>query len=388
VSHPHGPPPEEVTRRRDRAGHQPPGRDVTPAVGTRGEPGHWGHEGADDEIALQGRHWTDSRWSFLYDKGTRYARAATEGNGRVRAAARRARSGREVPVEPHGPFIHAPVWTWEVPVYFWFGGIASGSAFVALAADVVGDHESAVWARRLTLGAVIPCAPLLILDLGRPLRFLHMLRIFKTRSPMSMGAWALSAFSGTASVAVLADMLDRRSISRAAGGATAVLGTYLGSYTGVLLASTAVPVWNRSRTLLPPIFICTAAAGGAAANRLLLAAAGMPVGHPTREALGMVETAAMTAELALSSFNERRLGRIGRAIETGKPGRYLTLARRSVMAGLALRAARKRGGPWVHHLASVLYLAAALGFRFAWVTAGVASADDAEAVALAARQRG
>ena len=398
MSHPHGPPPEELTRRRDRAGYQPPGRDVTPAVGTRGEPAQWGHDGADGEIAGQGRHWTDSRWSFLYDKGTRYAKAlagdgagggasaAAEAVDRVRGAARRARSGPEVEVEPHGPFIHAPVWTWEVPVYFWFGGIASGSSWVAMAADAVGDDEAATWARRLTLGAVLPCAPLLIMDLGRPLRFLHMLRIVKVRSPMSLGAWVLSAFSGTAGIAVLADLFERKAIARAAGGATAVLGTYLGSYTGVLLASTAVPVWNRSRTLLPPIFICTAAAGGAAANRLLLAATGTPVGDPTREALGMVETVAMGAELALSSFNERRLGRIGRAIETGKPGRYLTAARRAVMAGLALRAARKRGGPWVHHLASVLYLAAALGFRFAWVTAGPASADDDEAVALAGRQ--
>jgi Polysulphide reductase, NrfD len=198
----------------------------------------------------------------------------------------------------------------------------------------------------------------------------------------------LSAFSGAAGAAVLADLLDRKAIARASGAATAVLGTYLGSYTGVLLAATAVPVWNRSRTLLPPIFICTAAAGGAAANRLMLAAAGTPAGHPTRAALGTVETVAMAAELALSSINERRLGRIGRVLDTGTPGRHLSFARRAVIAGLALRGARTRGGPWVDHLASLLYLAAALGFRFAWVTAGIASSDDDEAVAIAARERG
>jgi hypothetical protein len=218
------------------------------------------------------------------------------------------------------------------------------------------------------------------------MRFLHMLRIFKVRSPMSMGAWCLSAFSGAAAAGVLADLLGREPIARAAGGGAALLGTYLGSYTGVLLASTAVPVWARSRALLPPIFICTAAAGGAAANRLVLAATGKPVGHPTREALGMVETVAMVAELALSEVNERRLGRLGRALEEGTPARYMRFARSSVMAGLALRLARGRGGPWVHHVASVLYMLAGLGFRFAWVGAGAASAHDDEAVAQMARR--
>ena len=234
---------------------------------------------------------------------------------------------------------------------------------------------------------MLPCAPLLILDLGRPLRFLNMMRIFKVRSPMSMGAWCLSAFSGAAASAVLADLLGREREATAAGAATAVLGTYLGSYTGVLLASTAVPVWARSRALLPPIFMCTAAAGGAAVNRLVLAGSGrLPVGHPTREALGVVETTAMAAELALSEINERRLGRLGRALEEGRPGRFSQVARGSVMGGLALRFARNRGGPRVHHLASVLYLLAALAFRFAWVEAGPASARDDEANALMARR--
>jgi hypothetical protein len=385
VSHPKGPPPEEVIRRRDAAGVQPEGRDITPAVGTRGQPAHWGPLGDTDAIAGQSRDFADGRWSFLYDKGTRYARSVAEANGRVKGAARRMRGREELTVEVHGPFIHPPVWTWEVPLYFWFGGIASGASFVAVACDAVGDHEAAAVARKLTLGAVLPCAPLLIMDLGRPLRFLHMLRIMKVRSPMSMGAWCLSAFSASAGGTVLSDLFGVKWAGRGGGAITALLGTYLGSYTGVLLASTAVPVWNRSRALLPGIFICTATGGGAAATRLVLAALGRPAGHPTREALGTVETAAMSTELGLSWLNERRLGRLGHVLDEGRPGRWLKLARGSVMGGLALRAARKRGGPWVHHLASALYLLAGLGFRFAWVEAGAASANDDEAVALTAR---
>jgi formate-dependent nitrite reductase membrane component NrfD len=102
----------------------------------------------------------------------------------------------------------------------------------------------------VALAAALPSAPLLVLDLGRPLRFLHMLRIFKPRSPMSMGAWCLAAFSGAATLAVGADILGHGKPARALGAATVLLGTYLGSYTGVLLAATAVPVWARSRALL------------------------------------------------------------------------------------------------------------------------------------------
>jgi len=385
VSHAHGPPPEEVIRRREAERDQPEGRDITPAVGRRGEPGEWRHESGDTVAGAQPR-FGDARWSFLSGKGTRYARRAAQ-NGLVRAAARRARGAEEVPVAVRGPVINAAVWTWEVPLYFWFGGVATGSSFVALGCDAAGDHRSAALARKLTLAAILPGAPLLILDLGRPERFLHMLRIFKVRSPMSMGAWCLSAFSGVAGGAVMADLLGRPRLARLLGAKTALLGTYLGSYTGVLLASTAVPLWARSRTFLPPIFICTAAAGGAAANRLALALTGMPAGHPTREALGTVETAAMAGELVLSMVNERRLGRLGEALEQGQPGRLFRLASWAVRGGLALRLARGRGGPWPQHAASVLFLLAGLAYRFAWVGAGRTSARDDEAVALMARRK-
>jgi hypothetical protein len=149
----------------------------------------------------------------------------------------------------------------------------------------------------------------------------------------------------------------------------------------VLLASTAVPVWGRSRLFLGPIFISTAAATGAAATRLALVATGLPVGHPTRRALGTVETGAMTAELVLSIVNERRLGPLRSGLDRGRPGRLFKAAKWSVRAGLALRLLRKPLGPNIHHVASLLYLAAGLMFRYAWVGAGRDSARDDRAVA-------
>jgi hypothetical protein len=94
----------------------------------------------------------------------------------------------------------------------------------------------------------------------------------------------------------------------------------------------------------------------------------------------------MTAELALSALNERRLGSLREALETGRPRALFRMARAAVLCGLGLSVARRRGAPWVDHAGSALYLAAGLAFRLAWVGAGRASADDDAAVARAARR--
>jgi len=360
-------------------------RDTTPALGTAGAPASWERAREGAPVALHVGQWRDGRWSYLYGADTTYAPPDVPVDGQVPAASRAARGSSELPVPVQGPMMHGPVWTWEVPLYFWFGGIASGSAFVALACDLAGDSRSASIARRMALGAVLPSPALLVMDLGRPLRFLHMLRIFKPRSPMSMGVYALVSFSALAAGSVALDLVGARRAAQLVGGLNAVVGGYLGSYTGVLLAATAVPVWARSRLFLGPVFVCTATATGAAATRLALVAAGLPVGHPTRNALGRVETGAMAAELLLSQLNEARLGDLRPALEEGRTGRLFSAAKWLVRGGLALRVLRGPGGPRVHHVASVLYLLAGLLFRYAWVGAGRRSAEDDAAVAKTAR---
>lgn len=366
-----GPPPEEVMRR-EQTGRTPEGRVTTPAVGTRGQAGVWQRAG--EKVALAKEHFGDSRWSFLYDKDTAYA-SAENGDGRAKAvkAAHDARASEELPVPVQGPMIHAAVWTWEVPVYFFVGGMASGSAFVSVACDAVGDHDAAALARKVALAAVIPGAPLLIADLGRPARFLNMLRIFKTRSPMSMGAWCLVAFSTSAAGAVAADVLGFKKLARVGGGATALFGTYLGSYTGVLLAATATPLWARSRTLLAPIFITTALASGAGANRLFQRHG------PARDALGHIELIAMGSKLVLSAINDRSLGELAEPLEEHRIYKVSNWAARIAVALRLLR----RGGD----LPSVLVMLSALCTRIAWVEAGVHQAKhDDTAVAKMARR--
>ncbi len=383
MSGPKGPPPEkqilEIHLREGRP---------KPAVGERGGPASWERPPGEVEGFKPG--FEDGRWSFLYDEDTSYAPlkgsdplspAKTESSPHqkgsdplslVKTESLTHQKGSDPLVR--GPMMNAPVWTWEVPVYFWLGGLAAGASFVATAADLSGDEESAVLLRRVALGAVVPCAPLLIADLGRPMRFLHMLRIFKPRSPMSMGAWCLFAFSNTAAGAVGADLLGRRREAKLLGGLTAFLGTYLGSYTGALLAATAVPVWGRSRAFLGPIFVCTAVGSGASVARIVL-----PDG-PTSAGATRIATGAMATELVISHLNELRLGELGEVLEQGRAGKLFRLAKTFTTAGLALRATRRRG-------ASPLFLAAALLFRFAWIDAGKASARDDEAVARTARGR-
>jgi hypothetical protein len=332
-----------------------------PATGTPGGPALWVHavEGVEPDIG---------RRPFLY-RDTGYAAAERRERGELPADAGRVNS----------PVIAPPVWTWEVPLYFWLGGIAAGSSFVALACDLAGDHRSARVARRVALGAVVPCPPLLISDLGRPERFHHMLRIFKPRSPMNMGAWALTAFGALGGAAVAADVSRWPRAARGLGAANAVVGGYLGSYTGVLLATTAVPLWSRSRLFLGPIFVSTAVATGAAAVRFAIGG-GAPA--PTLDALARIETGAMACELALSSANERRLGDVARPLREGKAGRLFRCANWGVSAGLALRLARGEGP---RQAAGALFLASGLAFRYAWVKAGKASAEDHETVAQTAR---
>jgi formate-dependent nitrite reductase membrane component NrfD len=360
--------------------------DQQPALGTRGGPASWTPAEPGAPVELARADFGDARWSYLYEaRDTGYA-DTEPAPAQVAEANRRM---RDAPVsDVHGPFIHAPLWGWEVATYFWLGGTAAGSAFVALACDAAGDHRSAAIARKVALGSVAPAPLLLVADLGRPERFLNMTRIFKPRSPMNTGSWCLVAFTGSSALAVGCDLIGRPKAARCLGALTALLGSYLGSYTGVLLACTAVPLWSGSRTILGPAFVATATATGAAATRLVLVASGLPHGHPTRRALGAMETTAMLTELSISGLGERRMGHASNALSRGRPGLYFRTAKSLVVLGLALRLLARRTGPREHELASFMYLAAGLLFRFTWVYAGRASARDDDVVAAMARGHG
>ena len=136
------------------------------------------------------------------------------------------------------PLLKPPVWTWEVPAYFFVGGAAGAAAAVGAVARLSGaDHALVRDARWIAAAGAAASPPRLISDLGRPERFLNMLRVFKLQSPMSVGAWTLAAFSTASGAALFADLVDRRYEGRLP---VAMLGNAaeaLSAATGLVLAT-------------------------------------------------------------------------------------------------------------------------------------------------------
>ncbi|HYW26589.1 MAG TPA: NrfD/PsrC family molybdoenzyme membrane anchor subunit, partial [Terriglobales bacterium] len=126
---------------------------------------------------------------------------------------------------PGRPVLKRPVWTWEIPVYFFVGGLAGASALLGLAADLAGQGALARNARMAAATGAMVSPLLLISDLGRPERFANMLRVFRPTSPMSVGSWTLALFGGAAAAAAAADVTGRgRRLGRVAGAAAGLLG--------------------------------------------------------------------------------------------------------------------------------------------------------------------
>lgn len=189
------------------------------------------------------------------------------------------------------PVLKQPVWRWEIVWYFFFGGLAAGCYVIASIAALFGSSEDRAVVRAgyyASLLALLPCPPLLIKDLGRPERFHHMLRIFKVKSPMSMGVYgllALSIFSGVTALiqgardGLLGAWWGARWLAKLPLKLLVVPGmffaAFLGGYTGVLLAATSVPLWSRSK-LLGGVFISSAISTSAALISLILRLVGAP----------------------------------------------------------------------------------------------------------------
>lgn len=226
------------------------------------------------------------------------------------------------------PVIKAPHWGWLIISYFFLGGIAGASHTIGTIADLVSrDRAIARTARYLSFAALIPCVPLLILDLGRPDRFLNMLRILKLRSPMSLGSWALSVlglFSGLAAgLQVLADVggdRERLAVMRRVIGVLGLpFSIFVSGYTGVLLAATNVPIWWRSFPLLSPTFVSSAYSTSLAALSILLGL-GSGEREDTARRLARAEVLCLVTEISCITAILIRLGKIGRPLTSGRLG--------------------------------------------------------------------
>ena len=281
----------------------------------------------------------------------------------------------------HGPpVLKEPQWTWEVPLYFFVGGAAGAASVIASVAQLSGAERRLVReARWIAAVGGAMSAPLLIADLGRPERFLNMLRVFKLQSAMSVGAWTLVAFSSAAGAAAFADLIGDKTylpvamVADAAGVLAASTGLVLASYTGVLLGCTAIPVWNRNARSLPLHF--TASGLNSAVGMLEL------MGHERSRALGALGIAASAAELMEGLRLEVDDDPALDPVKHGATG-WMTRAG-GVLSGpvpLALRIAAvfsgRRSAGNLRRAAAVASLAGSLLTRFGWVEAGKVSARD------------
>ena len=158
------------------------------------------------------------------------------------------------------PLLKEPAWTWEIPLYFFVGGAAGAAAVVGAIGNYTGaDRKLVRDARWIAAAGSVLSPALLIADLGKPSRFLNMLRVFKPQSPMSVGVWTLLGFSAASSAAAFAEFLTEhygasfpvRVLGRAGEAASLLFGLPFSNYTGVLIGATAIPAWNENAADLP-----------------------------------------------------------------------------------------------------------------------------------------
>lgn len=236
------------------------------------------------------------------------------------------------------PVVKPAVWTVpDVPGYLFLGGLAGASAAMGALADATGRRGLRRAGRMAAAAGAFASVGALVHDLGRPERFLNMLRVIKLTSPLSVGSWILAPFSGLAAVAAASEASGKLPlVGHLAGGASAALGPAMCTYTAVLLADTATPSWHEGFREMPFVF-----AGSAMASA---AAVGM-IAAPPREAGPARRLAVLggSLELAAQARMESGLGELlAEPYRTGRPGKVLTVARALTAAGTATAVLARR----------------------------------------------
>lgn len=310
-------------------------------------------------------------------------RREAEAKGRVQAAGVRP-AGAPFPIASpqtgyYGlPLLKEPAWTWQIPPYFFAGGAAGSAAVLGLVARWIGgDRRLSRDCRFLAAAGTAASSVLLISDLGRPARFLAMMRVFKKQSPMSVGAWTLAVFGTFSAGAAFAEILDKRYDwlpVRLAGnlseGISALAGMPFATYTGVLIGATAIPVWNENVATLPIHFGMSGLNSAVSILELL--------GHDNKalNTLGMGAAAIETFEGLKIETNPKP---VMEPLKRGTSGMITRLG--GVLSGpipLALRVAAafagRRRSRQLRRIAAASSVAGSMLTRIAWVHAGHVSA--------------
>lgn len=275
-----------------------------------------------------------------------------------------------------------PQWTQLIPLYFFVGGASGCLGVIGALADVAGKEKAlARTARWMAFGGATLSGALLVVDLGRPARFMNMLRVFKPQSAMSMGSWIFAGFAASASMASFADAMKALGGRGFFAGAISALGrvgsllfgALFHNYTGVLIGATAIPVWNRHVRSLPREF---GMAGLQSAVGLLEVA-----GYEDRTSLNVLGLLSAGAESAEFVKGMGTNDEVVRPLKHGRSG-LLTVAG-AVLSGpvpIALRVASmfmdKKRGKSLRRMAAWSAILGSVCLRYGWVQAGTVSARD------------
>jgi formate-dependent nitrite reductase membrane component NrfD len=277
--------------------------------------------------------------------------------------------------------IKTPTWkTPDVPLYLFLGGLAGASAVLAEGAAATGRPALERVARTAAAGGAAAGTVFLVHDLGRPERFLNMLRVFKVTSPLSVGSFILAPFSALSSAALASQLTGRLPrLGRLAGLGAAAFGPPLATYTAALVSNTAVPAWHEGHRELPFVF---AGSGASAAGGLALIATPAAQSGPARR----MAVAGAAVELTAAELLKSRLGMVAEPYETGRPGRLMKTAR-AMTAGAAVLSVVGRRSRAVSAIAGATYVAASVITRFGVFEAGIASAKDPKYTVVPQRER-
>jgi formate-dependent nitrite reductase membrane component NrfD len=309
------------------------------------------------------------------DSGTRKPPGTTPTDGSITAVGTEMRSyyGR--------PIVKEPVWQPEIPFYFFAGGLGGASSVLHGIATLTGHEKVATASSYIGAAADLASPVLLISDLGRPERFLNMLRVFKVTSPMSVGSWILTASAGASVSGATLELLGILKPLRLAAETVAFLtGPGLATYTGTLIANTAIPVWNEGRQELPWLFGASGAASAGAAAALFVAPA--EAGLARRVAVGGV-----AAELGIFEAMRRRIGLVGEVYSQGDSGRLAKLSKACTVGGAGLLATAGKRHRAAAVAGSALVLAGEVALRWSVFKAGFQSARDPKYTVVPQRER-
>lgn len=319
----------------------------------------------------------------------------------TRRGKRRRKGGRDGdPVVPDAeftsyygrPVVKASPWEADIPAYLFLGGLAAGSSLLAAGADAT---ERPALRRTGRLGAMIGITvsfAALVHDLGRPERFVNMLRVAKPTSPMSVGTWILTAYgpaAGLAGAAELTGLIPKRLglvkrlvglAGRPAGFGAAALAPAVASYTAVLLADTATPAWHEAHRELPFVFVGSAAAASAGLGLI-----GAPVDQagPARR----LAVAGAVLEIAAQHRMEQSMGLAAETLHAGKAGRLTQASHALTGVGAVVAAVLGRRSRLAAAAAGAALVAGSACTRFAIFEAGQASAHDPKYTVVPQRER-